>query len=1166
MKEQTVWSRPKRFSSFAPVRHNCYAQWFVDGRDYYWALSSAIDLATDVIYIHDWWLSPELYLRRPVDGNQEWRIDRLLKRKAQEGVKIFIVIYRNLDQFIPIDSNYSKYSLLDLHPNIYVMRSPNQLMQNTYFWAHHEKLFIIDHTVGFVGGLDLCFGRYDTFEHALNDDSPDIVDKGQKTMNETSLAVVPASVSASVPLSVMNPAKMPPAASASNLTNNFNSNTNPRANNLASDITPVSSIMQPPMSAPTTAGTSTTITDESITSVGSESVATTSTVVPASSNLSTVPPGSTPFNDNKLSSLVTPFEPSSATNLGANGTQIWPGKDYSNPRVKDFYDLDKPFEDMYDRNKVPRMPWHDVHMMTMGNPARDLARHFVQRWNYLLRQKRPSRSTPMLLPPPDFTEEEIEQLDIKGTCEVQILRSACGWSTGLVETETSIQNAYCRAIENSDHFIYIENQFFVTSTSFDGTVIDNQIGNALVERIIRAHESDENWRAVIMIPLMPGFESQVDLAEGTSVRIIMQCQYMSISRGPNSILGKLEAAGVQHPDDYIQFFSLRKWGKVGPNKKIVTEQLYIHAKTMIVDDRVAIIGSANINERSMRGVRDSEVAAIVRDTCQIDSFMGGKPYKVGKFAHSLRMRLMREHLGIDIDKLAIIEHETEQFLRGSNSAHGSSSGIEPVSTGIPDTNDTSDKRDSSTSQPYKIEEFEPKSFNHLAGTENRGMREKKKISKDPRVQDNSIHRNDVEGKGYDAVPRNRMASLMHGQPIQRDDALSESIKSKLRYLEANVDLISKHIGQGISPDDYETAVDFKRAVYMESITEATRSFNDKGVDSLPGPEAAINTDDHDANTVSPTVNMNGSASTAVENKLPASVITGKTENIIDPNGKGSHSSQSNGISSENGLSEDDFNSFDFDPEFSLKHPSKPVDPFGFDDPLDDSFYVDTWLSIAVRNTGLFRKVFRCQPDNEVSTWKEYKEYATYGEKFSISQDKAEDLSDPKEEAKVHSPFGIGSSELEEKFVELQSKKKWPENIKPETAKATKGESSNKGENTIKPTPDTAQFSETDQTQNSLSSTSSSAGDETVVGGADNPTSNGNGIPAGKQRRRRMNTYNRARKSTAIGDILSPAEAEKQLNCIQGHLVIFPVDWLAKELESGNWFYNADRLPPIQVYD
>jgi phospholipase D1/2 len=31
--------------------------------------------------------------------------------------------------------------------------------------------------------------------------------------------------------------------------------------------------------------------------------------------------------------------------------------------------------------------------------------------------------------------------------------------------------------------------------------------------------------------------------------------------------------------------------------------------------------------------------------------MAGKPYKVGRFAHTLRVRLMREHLGIDVDAL-----------------------------------------------------------------------------------------------------------------------------------------------------------------------------------------------------------------------------------------------------------------------------------------------------------------------------------------------------------------------------------------------------------------------------------------------------------------------------------------------------------------------------------
>jgi len=33
------------------------------------------------------------------------------------------------------------------------------------------------------------------------------------------------------------------------------------------------------------------------------------------------------------------------------------------------------------------------------------------------------------------------------------------------------------------------------------------------------------------------------------------------------------------------------------------------------------------------------------------STMAGRPFKFGRFAHSLRMRLMREHLGVDVDAL-----------------------------------------------------------------------------------------------------------------------------------------------------------------------------------------------------------------------------------------------------------------------------------------------------------------------------------------------------------------------------------------------------------------------------------------------------------------------------------------------------------------------------------
>jgi phospholipase D1/2 len=58
--------------------------------------------------------------------------------------------------------------------------------------------------------------------------------------------------------------------------------------------------------------------------------------------------------------------------------------------------------------------------------------------------------------------------------------------------------------------------------------------------------------------------------------------------------------------------------------------VYIHAKVCIVDDRLAIIGSANINERSQRGERDSELAAVIRDTDLIDRLVvQGNPRLLG---------------------------------------------------------------------------------------------------------------------------------------------------------------------------------------------------------------------------------------------------------------------------------------------------------------------------------------------------------------------------------------------------------------------------------------------------------------------------------------------------------------------------------------------------------
>jgi phospholipase D1/2 len=82
----------------------------------------------------------------------------------------------------------------------------------------------------------------------------------------------------------------------------------------------------------------------------------------------------------------------------------------------------------------------------------------------------------------------------------------------------------------------------------------------------------------------------------------------------------------------------------------VSEELYIHSKLLIVDDRLVICGSANLNDRSQLGDHDSEIAVVIEDPTPVESYMNGRPYTASRFAASLRRFLFRKHLGLVPDQ------------------------------------------------------------------------------------------------------------------------------------------------------------------------------------------------------------------------------------------------------------------------------------------------------------------------------------------------------------------------------------------------------------------------------------------------------------------------------------------------------------------------------------
>ena len=57
------WCRKHPHDSFAPVRKHQGARWLVDGAAYFGAVADAVEAACHIIYIADWWLSPEACAR-----------------------------------------------------------------------------------------------------------------------------------------------------------------------------------------------------------------------------------------------------------------------------------------------------------------------------------------------------------------------------------------------------------------------------------------------------------------------------------------------------------------------------------------------------------------------------------------------------------------------------------------------------------------------------------------------------------------------------------------------------------------------------------------------------------------------------------------------------------------------------------------------------------------------------------------------------------------------------------------------------------------------------------------------------------------------------------------------------------------------------------------------
>ncbi|KAM3246514.1 Phospholipase D alpha 1 [Capsicum annuum] len=344
----------------------------------------------------------------------------------------------------------------------------------------------------------------------------------------------------------------------------------------------------------------------------------------------------------------------------------------------------------------PREPWHDIHSRVEGPIAWDVLFNFEQRWrkqggkDILVKLRELDN---VIIPP-----SPVMYPDDPESWNVQLFRSIDGGAvfgfpdnpeesvrSGLVSgknniVDRSIQDAYITAIRRAKNFIYIENQYFLGSCydwDCDDVKVEDigalhLIPKELALKIVSKIEAGERFTVYIVVPMWPE-----GLPASASVQAILDWQKRTMEMMYKTIFQAIRDKGIDdHPRNYLTFFCIgnrevKKSGEYEPSEKPQSDtdyeraqearrfMIYVHSKMMIVDDEYIIVGSANINQRSMDGARDSEIAI---GAYQPHHLTKRQPAR-GQI-HGFRMSLWYEHMGMLDDTF---QHpETEECVRKVN--------------------------------------------------------------------------------------------------------------------------------------------------------------------------------------------------------------------------------------------------------------------------------------------------------------------------------------------------------------------------------------------------------------------------------------------------------------------------------------------------------------------
>lgn len=238
-------------------------------------------------------------------------------------------------------------------------------------------------------------------------------------------------------------------------------------------------------------------------------------------------------------------------------------------------DVDERRWDTPDHDQRPEETWHDVSLHVEGPPAQDIRAHFAQCWQRALdddatcftAQKSPVPDPGHVRKPPPPAPRVIRTLSCNGTRPLQL-----GAKTMLREHEEE----HLAAFEKAERSIYIETQFFRHAP--------------LARALAAAAKRRPELELVLLMPTEPE-EVIFQGATGFEMRHAQALQLRCLDICKRAFGDRMTTVSPVQPrpaknNDPLPY----KGGRV----------VYVHAKVTIVDDHTAIVGSANLNGRSMR--------------------------------------------------------------------------------------------------------------------------------------------------------------------------------------------------------------------------------------------------------------------------------------------------------------------------------------------------------------------------------------------------------------------------------------------------------------------------------------------------------------------------------------------------------------------------------------